>query len=372
MGRPFCFGSIMNSPVLQSATLYFREGRSDKVYQVSLERSAERFVVNFAYGRRGSTLSTGTKTPNPVDLERAQTIFDQIVAEKAAKGYTPGESGTPYQQTEHAGRSTGLVPILLNPIELEEAFQLLAHPDWCLQEKFDGRRTLIRKVGSQVLGSNRRGLLIGLPERLAQEIARIPHDLVFDGECIGDHFHVFDLLELDGRDIRPLPLKDRLLELINTWASAPCPSVSMVETSFSASDKTHLFEEIRRDRREGVVFKRVDAPYVPGRPNSGGTALKHKFTATLSAVVDRLNEQRSVALKLRGQKGWKAIGNVTIPSNQPLPQVGDVLEVRYLYAFPESGVLFQPVCLGLRTDITAAECGTRQLKFKPSDTDDEG
>ena len=99
--------------------------------------------------------------------------------------------------------------------------------------------------------------------------------------------------------------------------------------------------------------------------------MKHKFTATLSAVVDRLNAQRSVALKLRGQKGWQPAGNVTIPANQPLPQPGDVVEVRYLYAFPESGVLFQPVCLGIRTDITAAECGTRQLKFKPSDTDED-
>jgi hypothetical protein len=34
-------------------------------------------------------------------------------------------------------------------------------------------------------------------------------------------------------------------------------------------------------------------------------------------------------------------------------------------------VLFQPVCLGVRDDITAVECGIRQLKFKPSDTDED-
>ena len=48
-----------------------------------------------------------------------------------------------------------------------------------------------------------------------------------------------------------------------------------------------------------------------------------------------------------------------------------MVEIRYLYAFPESGVLFQPVYLGIRTDITAAECVTRQLKFKASDNDEE-
>jgi len=47
-------------------------------------------------------------------------------------------------------------------------------------------------------------------------------------------------------------------------------------------------------RKEGVVFKRLDAPYTPGRPGSGGTQLKHKFCATLSAVVARVNAQRSV------------------------------------------------------------------------------
>jgi hypothetical protein len=84
----------------------------------------------------------------------------------------------------------------------------------------------------------------------------------------------------------------------------------------------------------------------------------------LVAVVERLNAQRSVALKLRGKHAWQPAGNVTIPANQPLPQAGEVVEVRYLYAFPESGLLFQPVCIGVRTDITAQECGTAQLKFK--------
>lgn len=99
--------------------------------------------------------------------------------------------------------------------------------------------------------------------------------------------------------------------------------------------------------------------------------MKRSIKATLSAVADRLNAQRSVALKLRGARGWQPDGNVTVPANQPLPQAGDVVEVRYLYASPESGVLFQTVCLGVRDDITAAECGTSQLKFKPSDTDED-
>ena len=158
---------------------------------------------------------------------------------------------------------------------------------------------------------------------------------------------------------------------MNLLASAQCPNLPLVESTFSPAEKGRKFTELKSQRREGVVFKQLAAPYVPGRPNRGGTALKHKFVATLSAVVARLNEQRSVALRLRGLQGWQNTGNVTIPANQPVPQAGDVVEVRYLYAFPESGVLFQPVYLGRRTDITAEECVIRQLKFKASDTDED-
>lgn len=355
----------------QRATLYFREGTSDKIYQVSLEPAGERFVVNFAYGRRGSTLSTGTKTNVPVDLERARTIFEKLVREKTAKGYTPGESGASYQHTENAGRSTGLVPMLLNPIDPEELKLLLTSKEWCMQEKFDGRRVLIQKAGNTITGVNRRGLVIGLPEQLVTEVARLPEDIVLDGECVGDRFHAFDLLELRGRDCRTKPLIERISTLVNLLGPLRSPSIQLVNTAYGEEYKRRLFAELRSSGREGVVFKRLDAPYTPGRPHSGGAALKHKFTATLSAVVDRLNAQRSVSLKLRGQRGWQPAGNVTIPANQPLPQSGNVVEVRYLYAFPDSGVLFQPVCLGVRSDVTAAECGTGQMKFKPSDTDED-
>ena len=37
---------------------------------------------------------------------------------------------------------------------------------------------------------------------------------------------------------------------------------------------------------------------------------------------------------------------------------------RYLYAFKESGCIYQPVYLGTRDDIPAEECTTTQLKYK--------
>ena len=89
---------------MESITLYYRDGRSDKVYQASIEPKQSGFVVNFAYGRRGSTMNTGTKTQSPVSFEEAKKIHSKLIQEKLAKGYTQGESGTPYSTPEARGR----------------------------------------------------------------------------------------------------------------------------------------------------------------------------------------------------------------------------------------------------------------------------
>ncbi len=52
-------------------------------------------MVNFAYGRRGATLSTGTKTSTPVDYQTAKHTYDKLVREKMAKGYTAGDRTAP-------------------------------------------------------------------------------------------------------------------------------------------------------------------------------------------------------------------------------------------------------------------------------------
>ena len=50
---------------METITLYFRQGASDKIYQAAIEPAGGGYTVNFAYGRRGTTLSTGTKTQSP-------------------------------------------------------------------------------------------------------------------------------------------------------------------------------------------------------------------------------------------------------------------------------------------------------------------
>ena len=344
-------------------SLYYREGESDKVYQAALEQVGDQFVVNVAYGRRGTTLTTGTKTTAPVDFDTAKKIHTKLVSEKKAKGYTEGEDGTPYQHTDK--QVSGILPQLLNPIEEAEVELLLCDENYCAQEKFDGRHLLIRKQDEHIEGINKKGLLVGLPVILADDLRQLPGSFIPDGESIGDDYHAFDLLECGGENLRPLPYRVRLACLVDLLlANSRHPHVRLVETAFTTRQKSELWERLRRENREGIVFKQLDAPYVPGKPNSGGPQLKFKFVATASVVVARINVQRSVEVSLLKGRNLVSCGNVTLPANQQIPRVGDVVEVRYLYAYRDSLALYQPVYLGPRDDIDPGECVVSQLKFK--------
>ena len=83
--------------LIKKISLYFNEGNSDKVYEIDLcDIGNERYVVNFRYGRRGTTLKEGTKTESAVDLRKAESIFNSLEEEKRAKGYrASGEAAGP-------------------------------------------------------------------------------------------------------------------------------------------------------------------------------------------------------------------------------------------------------------------------------------
>jgi bifunctional non-homologous end joining protein LigD len=354
---------------MRSVTLYYTDGQSDKVYQAAIEPRGNQFIVTFAYGRRGATLQTGIKTPDPVDLSVAQNVFDKLVREKKTIGYTSGENGKPYERAENAGTFTGILLQLLNAITGEEALSLIKDPDWCMQEKKDGRRCLIRKNGNVIQGINRRGLLCSLPRLLVQELTDFEIDFVIDGEIIGEAFHAFDLLQCGDRDWKPLPYRDRLDALDALLSDDRNRFIHKIETFCVERTKRDQFKELQTRREEGVVFKLLSASYDSGRPNRGGPALKYKFTTTGSFIVAKHNDGRSVGLKLFREK--QICGNVTIPPNKPIPKVGNVIEVRYLYAF--RGVsLYQPVYLDVRDDIDQSDCVIGQIKFKREKSEDDG
>lgn len=73
--------------LVRQSKLFFKEGNSDKVYEVDLCEIGGNYVVNFRFGRAGTALKEGTKTTSPIALSEAEKIFNKLVDEKTKKGY---------------------------------------------------------------------------------------------------------------------------------------------------------------------------------------------------------------------------------------------------------------------------------------------
>lgn len=350
-------------------SLYYKDGSSDKVYHAQIEEAEDKtgYLLNFQYGRRGATLATGTKTKSPVPLELAQKEYAKIVKEKTGKGYTEGESGAVFQASTFEERFTGNVPQLLNNVKETELEILLKDPSWLAEEKHDGNRVMMKKVKDKVQPNNRKGLAILIPESVAQIFKASKSDFLIDGELIGEKYYVFDILEKDG-----VSLRDKgVLERIKIAASIPELKPYVVEVATTESEKRALLERLKKDKKEGLVFKRVDSKYVPGRPASGGNQLKYKFldSATVEVVAQH-KTKRSVEVAVYDNGKKTPLGKVTIPPNYEIPEVGAVVEVIYMHCFT-GGALYQSKYKGVRTDQDLSDCVLSQIKFKPENLDED-
>ena len=355
----------------ESQVLFCTEGSSDKEYRVQLEKADQGFSVKFQFGRRGQAMKSGSKTSFPVAFEQAKLIFDKLIREKLAKGYSMlnDQESQRYVQADAVRPSSHFLPQLLNEVAEIELDYYLDSPEWLLQAKMDGERRSIQLSSENIVGINRKGFSVDLPANVVADIQKSAFmalsPCIIDGEMVGEHFYAFDVFLYESNDFAQqvvLPLIERMRHLFKVAASA---NVSLVEFSLVADQKRKMMKMLQNNKKEGIVLKHVDASYCPGRPNSLGTWLKFKFVSTASCIVVGINMKRSVALGLFDENGFLVnVGNVTVPVNQEVPHVDQIVETRYLYAFKQ-GSLFQPVLLGVRNDVDASACTTSQLKYKP-------
>lgn len=347
----------------ESTDLYYKDGSSDKVYKVALVKVASGWDVNFAYGRRGSSLTTGAKVAS-TDFKNAKKAYDKLVREKKSKGYkVSGGKSVPVSSIPEQ-EDTGLRPQLLNEIPERDLEKYITDDNWCAQEKWDGRRRLLIKDGSNINGTNRKGFIVGISADIVADMQHLSdNDIIFDGEAFDNHVIIFDILGTE--DI----YKDRCKRINDIFKEFSSDVLIPIETAWTTEEKRTLLLDLRKSNAEGIVFKRIDSIYTAGRPASGGAQLKFKFVETASCFVTGINNlKRSVSLGVYDPKKPNSeslinVGNVTVYPNQEVPKLGSVVEVKYLYYF-EEGSLFQPVLLGLRDDIHHTECVLSQLKVK--------
>lgn len=331
--------------VPQSSYLFYTGNGSDKVYQAHLRLKEGGWVVDYGNGPRGGTLRTGTKTATPLVYEAARKIYDKLVREKTAGGYTPDQSGTLYTASDLAGRKSGELPQLPTAITEDEVELLFSDTGWGLQMKADGENRLLLIEGTTIRGTNRRGLFVDIPQHWTGPSS--DGRTVIAGEHVGDRFMAFDLLEFMGQDYRSRPFLTRFHHLEQIVRHVPW--MEALELSIATEDKRRRAAEILASNGEGFVFKRLEAHFEPGRSTD---SLKFKFTETATCLVLRQNAQRSVAVGLRDDTGAMIdLGNVTIPPSEDLPAVGGLVEVRYLYRYKD-GKFEQPVFKMPRPDMT--------------------
>lgn len=347
--------------ILEQANLEYREGSSDKVYNVFLELDGAAYEVKFSYGRRGSALTHGSKVKTGSE-QAARKTYLKLVTEKLVKGYV--ETGKPSSSGSvvNTKKASGFLPQLLNEVEHFEVEDYITDDDWCMQEKFDGeRRTLIFEDGV-ITAANKKGQEIGLSGEIGKAFleltAKATHTMILDGEDMGGYIVLFDKITRDD-------YQTRYTDLVLTVGTAN-KIIKVCDTAWTTEEKRALYKELQDRNAEGVVFRRKDSPYSPGRPASYGPCIKFKFKDTCSCVVLTQNVGKS-SIKLGcldDHKNLIAVGNTTVYANQTMPQVGDIVEVEYLYYY-KGGSLFQPVLKGIRNDVDKEECLISKLKLKP-------
>jgi bifunctional non-homologous end joining protein LigD len=175
---------------------------------------------------------------------------------------------------------------------------------------------------------------------------------------------ILDAQAYAGEDLTGNGFRDRL-NAVSDDISARCEEAPQIRVlPHTVVNKRALLETLREANAEGIVLRDARAPYLTGRPNSGGPARKFKFVESATVeLVGQNDGRRSVAMRVYDGERAVDIGNVTIPANHVVPEPGTLVEVRYLYAY-DGGSLYQPVYLERRTDLELSDATLAQLKMR--------
>lgn len=360
-------------------TLYCTEGGSDKQYTLWIEEAGDGFAVNFTYGPRGGWVRPGTKTPRPVPIETAEKVYAKLLASKQAKGYRAGEDAPAFSDTAGAVDS-GLRVMLPTAAPEEDLERFTADEAWGAQEKINGVHCAIIAQDGRVVGVNKRGLEMTIPAALGEALGGIPGRIELDGELVGSVYHLFDAMRTSGTDATATALKRieaaaRFVEVVPKTGV-----IRLVPLVVGTKAKRALVRRLKEGRKEGVVFKRLDAGYQPGKVASlsKAIAVKIKFYAEGNFIVLGWNKDRqSVSLGAYaspdGSGAPVSVGSVTIPDKYKRQMAPDaVVRIRYLYATPAKK-LYQPTLSPtddgsvVRTDMRQTDCLLSQLRFEGKD-----
>jgi bifunctional non-homologous end joining protein LigD len=153
---------------------------------------------------------------------------------------------------------------------------------WLFEVKWDGYRAVARIAGAEATLTSRRGNdLTGRFPSVARELPRAVRspDCVLDGEvCALDEegrssfsvmqqgsgplvYYAFDVLEVDGEPLLDLPLRERRKRL-EALLDRRNRTVRLSEVF---DDGSALYAAAKEQGLEGIIAKKADSPYRPGK-----------------------------------------------------------------------------------------------------------
>jgi bifunctional non-homologous end joining protein LigD len=153
---------------------------------------------------------------------------------------------------------TTTLPDWLEPMAATLTQERFTGPEWVFERKFDGIRLIAFKQGTDVRLFSRNRLPQQIPS-VADAIASLPvRDAILDGEVTWRSekttYHIFDVMWLDGRDVRSVTLDERRALLSDLPLRPPLRRVA-------AMDDAQPWERACAEGWEGVIAKRRDSTY---------------------------------------------------------------------------------------------------------------
>ena len=278
-------GKRTNWLLIKHRDEYAREGKANDVLDADRSVASGRSMEQIAAGKG--------KAPKPFmtaksSRGRADAVWQSNHGD-AAEALTQSRKATAPATKVNRAVKVAAMPDFVAPELCTPVDRAPSGEGWCHEIKFDGYRVQLRVESGEARLRTRKGLdWTDKFGAIAKEGSALP-DVLIDGEIVAlDHdgtpdfstlqaaisdgktdnliFFAFDLLFADGMDLRRLTLRERktrLKELFEARSKAKAKSIRYVE-HFEA-DGEAVMESARRLSLEGIVSKKLSAPYRSGR-----------------------------------------------------------------------------------------------------------
>lgn len=122
------------------------------------------------------------------------------------------------------------------------------------------------------------------PGKDSAELSGLVHRKEVDSDNTKVKLFVFDILSVNGKKITDRPLRHRLSELLQISHKLQSEHIDILPYSTTPIQKRKLYDKVIASGGEGIMLKRLDAPYLEGERPANNWYKAKKF-ATYDCVV---------------------------------------------------------------------------------------